>query len=85
MIKKLYTVFDKKANNGLAIFESNNDLVAIRDFSHIVANKTENNMIATYPDDYCLKYLGQYDTETGVIIPEVRVIAEAVEYQAKQE
>ena len=83
MIKKLYTVYDKKGETGLAVFESANDLVAIRDFSHIVANKSENNMIATYPDDYCLKLLGTYDTETGVIVSDVRVIAEAVEYQGK--
>ena len=78
MIKKLYSVYDKKANTTLGVFESTNDLVAIRDFSQICNNK--DSQIAKFADDYQLMCLGEINTETAVIAPDVRVIAQATEY-----
>lgn len=78
MIKKLYTVFDKKAQTTLAVFESTNDLVAIRDFSQICTNKE--SQIAKFAEDYQLMCLGELNTETGIIVSDVRIIAQAKEY-----
>lgn len=83
MIKKLYSVYDKKAENCLAIFEQPNDLVALRDFSRACTDKRENNVIAEYPDDYCLKALGEFDSKSGEIKSEVHIIAEAKDYVNK--
>lgn len=80
MIKKLYSVYDKKAENCLAIFEQPNDLVALRDFSRACTDKRENNVIAEYPDDYCLKSLGEFDSQSGEIKSDVKIIAEAKDY-----
>lgn len=84
MIKKLYTVYDKKAQNCLGIFPANNDLVAIRDFSQTCSYKDEKNMINKFPEDYNLLCLGEFDEETGVITNQIRTIAEAVEYATKE-
>lgn len=78
MIKKLYSVYDKKGNNTLGVYEQVNDLVAIRDFSLLC--KKEDSFICKFPEDYCLMTLGEIDQETGIITPYVKTIAEAKEY-----
>ena len=81
MIKKLYAVYDKKAETELGIFEQPNDLVAIRDFSQVCAK--EDSQIAKFAEDYELMYLGVIDTSTGIIESSVRTIAQATEYVNK--
>lgn len=84
MIKKLYAIYDKKAETELGIFEHPNDLVAIRDFSQACTYKNpqtnEKSQIAKYPEDYCLVCLGTIDTTTMEIISDVKTVAEAKEY-----
>lgn len=78
MIKKLYSIYDKKAQSTLQVFELPNDLVAIRDFSQICTNKE--SQIAKFAEDYSLMCLGELNTETGVIASDVRVVAQAKDY-----
>lgn len=78
MIKKLYSVYDKKAKATLQVFEMPNDLVAIRDFSQLCVK--EDCQITKFKEDYTLLCLGELDTETGVIKSEVREIAKAEDY-----
>lgn len=85
MIKNLYTVYDKKAKSGLAVFEQPNDLVAIRDFSRVCEQNDKDNMIARFAEDYALLCLGKYDSETGTITQDIRTIAEATDYVKKDE
>ena len=82
MIKKLYCVFDKKANTTQPVYECTNDLVAIRDFSMLCKNEKA-EMISRFPEDYCLMCLGELDTDTGIIISSPKTIAEAKEYTAE--
>ena len=78
MIKKLYSVYDKKGQVTLGIYEQQNDLVAIRDFSLVC--KKEDTPIIKFPEDYSLLYLGELDQETGIITSGVKTIAEAKDY-----
>ena len=78
MIKKLYAVYDKKAETELGLFEQPNDLVAIRDFSQVAKNKE--HQICKFAEDYCLVCLGTIDTTTMQITSDVKTIAEAREY-----
>lgn len=78
MIKRLYSVYDKKAKATLQVFEMPNDLVAMRDFSQLCVK--EDCQIAKFKEDYTLLCLGELDTETGVIKSEVREIAKAEDY-----
>lgn len=82
MIKKIYAVYDKKAESTLGLFEQPNDLVAIRDFSQVCTD--EKSQICKFADDYCLVTLGTIDTKTMAITSEIKTIAEAKDY-AKQE
>ena len=78
MIKRLYSVYDKKAKTTLQVFEMPNDLVAIRDFSQLCVK--EDCQVCKFKEDYTLLCLGELDTETGVIKSEVREIAKAEDY-----
>lgn len=80
MNKNIYSVYDKKASSCLGIFEQPNDLVAIRDFSQVCANKDEKNMINKFAEDYDLMRLGKYDTVTGELTYDKQIIAEAKDY-----
>lgn len=81
MIKKLYAVYDKKAQSEMNIFEMPNDLVAMRDFAQACTN--DKSMITKYPEDYALACLGTINTETMEITSEVKFIAEAKDYVNK--
>ena len=78
MNKKIYAVYDKKAQTELGLFEQPNDLVAIRDFSQVCTK--EDSPIAKFAEDYELMCLGTIDTETGKIKSDVKTIAQAKEY-----
>ena len=78
MTKKLYSVYDKKGENMLGIYEQVNDLVAIRDFSMLC--KKDDTPIKKFAEDYCLMALGELDQTTGAITSDIRKIAEATEY-----
>ena len=80
MIKNIYSVYDLKAGNCLGIFEQPNDLVAIRDFSQVCANKDEKNMINKFAEDYQLIRLGKYNTITGEIEADKQIVAYATDY-----
>lgn len=81
MIKKIYAVYDKKAQSELGLFEQPNDLVAIRDFSQACSNAE--SPICKFAEDYELRYLGTIDTDSCVITSDVKTIAQAVEYVKK--
>jgi hypothetical protein len=57
MIYRLYTVFDKVAEEAGPIFQAKNDGVALRNFGSILQSQGLN------PEDYKLLYLADYDTE----------------------
>ena len=81
MIKKLYAVYDKKAETELGIFEQPNDLVAIRDFSQVCSK--EDSQLAKFAEDYELRCLGTIDTDNCIINSDVKTIAQAIEYVNK--
>lgn len=66
---RLYSVFDAK----LAIFNQPypdlKDASALRRFSDDVNNNTPKNPLNKHPQDYSLFYIGDYDDETGELIP----------------
>ena len=78
MIKKLYVIYDKKAEAEMGIFEHPNDLTAIRDFSQLCQNKE--HQICKFAEDYCLCCIGTIDTTTMAIVSDVKTVAEAKDY-----
>lgn len=64
-MKKLYSVFDKKAAVYCAPFLAHNMASAIRDLSR-AANDPQ-SVVGQYPSDYELYEVGDWDENTGVI------------------
>lgn len=67
---KLYAIRDIKVGlcNAPCMFD--NDATALRAFSDIVLRDKE-SLISIHPSDFTLCYLGDFNRETGVIIPAV--------------
>jgi hypothetical protein len=65
MIKKYYSIFDKKAKFFSTPFTQVNDDVAIREFSDLVRDETLQPF--KHPEDYKLYVLGSWDDQTGDI------------------
>lgn len=55
---RLYTVYDRVAQEGCAPFVAKNDDVAARQFRHLMQHEHVENV-----SDYCLYYLGDFDSE----------------------
>lgn len=61
---KFYSVFDKKSGAYGKPFSSINDSTARRDFEIGVAEV--GSLLNSYPEDFSLYFVGQFDTEKGV-------------------
>ena len=61
-------IFDRKAQIFISLEPTANTSVAVRQFQDVV-NKTDGNPISKWPEDYSLWDLGQFETETGEIMP----------------
>lgn len=64
-MKKVYSVYDKKARFYGPLMVYDNGVSAIRDFEQMCLNT--NTLPNKYPGDFALYYLGSYDTETGKV------------------
>jgi hypothetical protein len=67
MLKKMYSVFDKKAQIYGTPFVTANENLALRSFSRVANDPTHD--ICLFPDDFTLVYLGEFDEDTGQITP----------------
>jgi hypothetical protein len=61
MYVRLYTVYDKVAEEAGPIFQAKTDGVAMRNYQGLVQSQNLN------PDDYLLYYLGTFNTEDMII------------------
>lgn len=83
MIKKIYNVRDYKAGFGTVLMVSDNDDIAKRDFA--AACSTQNSMLNQFPEDFGLYLVGEYDTETGLIISyNPSAVANATDFVRKE-
>jgi hypothetical protein len=81
MILTIYSIHDSAANAYLPPFFMHNDGLAIRTFQDMVNSKEENN-ISKHPDQFTLFKLGEYDDNTGELIPaELKSLGNGVNYK----
>lgn len=67
---KLFAVWDSKANFFGTPFSDQSESSAIRNFSDAVNDGSNpNNMWHKHPEDFSLFYLGDFDTNSGEILP----------------
>jgi len=84
MTKKVYAIRDCKAQVYNTPFFQNSHGEAERSFDQLV--KDEKSMVAKYPDDFDLYYIGDYDDQLGTLVPQStpQHIAKAVNSLLKQ-
>ena len=84
MITKIYAIKDTKIGF-TAPFVMQNDAVAVRAFSGM-AQSQQPNQVNTYPDDKELWTMGEYNDQTGEIIPtKPKYVAKANDFIIKGE
>jgi hypothetical protein len=76
MLLNVYSVFDVKAKAFAVPFFLNHHGLALRAFGDCVADST--TMLNKHPEDYMLYNLGEYDDNSGKLIP-----LDMPEYMAK--
>ena len=64
---KMYAIRDNKTEVFNNPFISHTDMSAMR----TVYGAMDQNLLSTYPEDFSLWYLGEFDDVTGAITPEV--------------
>lgn len=63
----LYAIRDVKTGF-LTLTQDVNDASACRNFEHAVLNH-QDSLFFSHPEDYALYYLGDFDSDSGVISP----------------
>lgn len=65
----LYSIYDQKSSMyGPIVSFANND-TAKRSFIEMITSGDRNSMLYLYPDDYILRIIGFFDTESGIVTP----------------
>ena len=71
-IKKMYAIFDTKADAFLNSITLPTDAEAVRWFTHLINSDTKDDFIAQYPRDYILFRLQDFDAKTGYFDKETK-------------
>lgn len=79
---KIYSIKDTKIGYMSPIYLQN-DGVAIREFSNL-RNSEQKNIVNTNPEDKELWCLGEFDEQTGIIIPSVKFLIKAEDVYTKK-
>lgn len=70
MVLKMYSIFDSKLAAFSVPFYEHKDAVAIRKFTDAVNDGSNpNNQWFNHPEDFQLFFLGEFDDNTGELIP----------------
>jgi len=64
-MKKLFTVYDEKAEAYLSIFEARSSAEAVRSIT--AAANSQDSLLGKYPNDFRLMELGSFDEKTGTM------------------
>lgn len=67
MKNKIYSIYDEKAQMFNTPFFSQNDDMAIRSFQDLASDPQ--STIYLHPEDYKLYELGEFETDSGLIVP----------------
>lgn len=71
-MKLVYTIRDLKAEMCPTLFLDDRDATAVRAVREVVNGGKSN--LSSYPEDYQLIRIGEYDVDTGVITPTDHVV-----------
>lgn len=71
-MRVVFTVLDSVAGVFCNPYFSNNKFTALRDFCE--ASKDPQSQISKYPSEYVLYEIGNFDEESGVLLPHDKII-----------
>lgn len=79
-MKKVYSIYDKKAMFYGPLMVYDNAVSAMRDFEQVCMNS--NSLPNKYPGDFALYYLGAFDVEKGKVdcVDVPQHVADATEF-----
>lgn len=86
---KMYTVYDRKGELMSPPFPAQNNGLAIRQFSMMCkapGNTERPNLLAEYPEDFALFYIGEYDEKSMKYTEEYPAVllSSALDYQSEK-
>lgn len=64
---RMYSIFDHKVQSYGVPFAAINDIGAQRSYARLRSDPE--SLVFTYPNDFSLNYLGEFDDSTGVFYP----------------
>lgn len=76
MIVGVYSMRDEVAQTFTSLTTEANDQTAVRNFAHALSQP--NTILSFRPADFALYRVGSFDTDTGAIAPESRIIMRGV-------
>ena len=81
-----YAIYDLVAQNFNRPYFLKTDAQATRSFSDEVNRPSEDNSLYKHPNDYQLFRLGEFDDDTGLIVPETHpvMVVSAASLTAKE-
>jgi hypothetical protein len=74
---KMYTIYDKKAGVCWQPFFVEHEIQAKRQFARLVSD--DDSHVKTYPEDFRMLKLGEFDQETGEVTGEIEIDLEATD------
>lgn len=66
---KMYSIFDRAAHMFGSVIVQNNDDLCKRNVKTALISGAFDKQILTYPEDFELYCLGDFDNETGKVVP----------------
>jgi len=83
MIVKVYAIFDKKVGTFMMPFNASHAQIALRSFEQALNSK--DTVFNTYPEDFSLWQLGDFNDETGEYSKSHAHIGEGCEFVKRVE
>lgn len=84
MKTKIYAIKDTVTGNFSQITQSPLDVAIMRDLSNVLKQGDKNNELVVNMKDKALYCLGEYDVDTGLIVPNVKFITNLVDLVEKE-
>lgn len=81
---KLYSILDRKSHTYGAPMMFDQDEIAKRTLKIALSENGLGKTIALYPEDFEVYCLGEFDQETGEVLPDIKFVTNVADLKEKQ-
>lgn len=67
MVRRMYSIYDRRTKMWLPPMTYVNDAHVRRDVRSQISRARDGDMLAQFPEDYEIHYLGEFDDSSGII------------------